>query len=61
MADSPLEKMIMANVVCTICGARPGACDCWTQCKCGWSFRKGTSCRNPECGGDGVLEPMLSK
>lgn len=32
---------------CTVCGAQAGTCDCWTKCSCGWSFRKGTACRNP--------------
>lgn len=34
---------------CTICHAKRGECDCWTSCPCGWNYRKGTPCRNPEC------------
>lgn len=32
---------------CTVCAAQAGACDCWTKCGCGWSFRKGGACNNP--------------
>lgn len=42
-----------ANMRCTICETSTKVgCDCWTECSCGWSFQKGTSCNNPECGGD---------
>lgn len=34
---------------CTICKAQMGKCDCWIECSCGWSYEKGTSCRNPKC------------
>lgn len=44
-----------ADMRCTICNARAGACDCWTKCKCGWSHEKDAKCRNPKCGGDGCL------
>jgi hypothetical protein len=39
------------NLRCTVCGAKYGACDCWTKCGqpgCKWYYRKGTACRNPE-------------
>jgi len=45
---SPLDKMIEAAVVCTKCGAKPGQCDCWEKCSCGWFAEKGKPCRNPE-------------
>lgn len=53
-----LDRMILSAVRCTICGAPYGQCDCWTKHHCGWSFRKGTSCRNPACGGSGELEAV---
>lgn len=34
---------------CFLCGAPMGGCDCWTPCKCGWTYEKGTECRNPKC------------
>lgn len=34
---------------CTICNSKAGGCDCWTKCGCGWSYEKGTECRNPDC------------
>lgn len=49
--EGPLGRMIAATVRCVICGARLGGCDCWTKCDCGWSFRKGGSCRNSIHGG----------
>lgn len=33
---------------CTLC-EKAGGCDCWTKCPCGWTFEKGTKCRNPKC------------
>ncbi|KMS64150.1 hypothetical protein [Sphingobium baderi] len=33
---------------CTICGSQAGTWDCWAKCRCGWSFEKGTACRNPK-------------
>lgn len=36
-----------AAMKCVKCSAAMGACDCWTKCPCGWSFEKGTKCRNP--------------
>lgn len=30
---------------CTLCGSP--TCDCWTRCRCGWSFEKGAACKNP--------------
>lgn len=54
MTASPIDRMIMGVVKCTICGAGYGKCDCWQKCpKYGWSFEKGKACRNPEHGGDG--------
>jgi hypothetical protein len=53
--SSPLDKLILDSVKCTICGAGYGKCDCWVRCtKCGWSFENGTKCRH--CAGDGGLE-----
>lgn len=40
--------MVMVNMRCSVCGEPAGSCDCWTQCSCGWYFRKGTKCMNPE-------------
>lgn len=49
---SPIDVMIdNADLRCTVCNAPRGGCDCWTPCDCGWSFRKGTKCRNPTHGG----------
>lgn len=33
MSDSPIDKLILASVRCTRCGARYGECDCWTDKK----------------------------
>lgn len=41
---APIETMVDAVVRCTMCGALPGACDCWTQCHCGSVFLKGEKC-----------------
>lgn len=32
---------------CTVCGSQAGTCDCWSKCRCGWSFRKAEACRSP--------------
>jgi hypothetical protein len=42
------EEIIFGNadLRCTICNAKIGACDCWVKCECGWSYEKGTKCRN---------------
>ena len=46
----PINRMVESTVRCTICGAAYGKCDCWIRCAfCGWSFEKGTKCRNPQC------------
>jgi hypothetical protein len=59
---SPFDRMIMASVKCTICGAGYGKCDCWKKCpRCGWSFQKGKKCRSPQCGGDGNLDVVAEK
>lgn len=60
---SPIARMIdAADLRCTVCGARRGGCDCWTQCQCGWSFRKEGKCRNPKHGGGaGTLEIVASR
>ena len=49
--SSPIEKLIdRSGMCCTICNARMGQCDCWIKCQhCHWSYRKGETCRNPEC------------
>ena len=45
----PIDMLIdRAGLGCTICGKPFGTCDCWTSCECGWSFEKGTKCRNPK-------------
>ena len=44
---SPIEQMIYSVAKCTVCGAAMGRCDCWTKCKCGWLYEKGTQCSNP--------------
>lgn len=44
---------------CTLCDAPMGKCDCWTKCSCGWSFEKGTACRNPNCPESVPLPPAL--
>jgi hypothetical protein len=46
--DALIDK---ADLRCTRCNAAMGGCDCWTKCDCGWSFEKGTACRNPMHGG----------
>ena len=46
-SSSPVDRMIDAAVKCTKCGAGYGRCDCWTQCRCGWSYERGGQCRNP--------------
>lgn len=40
-----------AKWICCLCGADRGlGCDCWTECDCGWSFKKGNgACNNPGC------------
>ena len=40
--------MVMTNVRCSVCRKAWGTCDCWTHCSCGWYFRKGRQCNNPE-------------
>jgi len=47
---APIDTMIdRADMRCTICDARMGQCDCWVKCQCGWSYEKGTKCRNTKC------------
>ncbi len=54
MSPSPIDVLFAPeNMKCTLCGVNMKiGCDCWTKCSCGWSFEKGTKCRNPKCGGD---------
>lgn len=52
MSDSPIGDMIMNAVNCTKCGAKYGACNCWTKCSCGWSYAQEETCGNPIHGGD---------
>lgn len=48
MARTPIVTMIdRAGLRCTVCDTPQGGCDCWSECSCGWSFRKGQTCRNP--------------
>lgn len=48
MAKSPIEALFdKTKMKCTICGK--AKCDCWVECKCGWSFEKNTKCNNPDC------------
>jgi ribosomal protein L37AE/L43A len=45
---TPVERLFdSAKFTCTACGAARGKCDCWTPCACGWSYAKGTACKNP--------------
>ena len=48
---TPIERMIdMADLRCTKCNAKAGACDCWSKCPidgCRWFIEKGHKCRNP--------------
>jgi len=46
-SSEPVNRMIDAVVKCTKCGAGYGQCECWTQCRCGWSYERGGQCRNP--------------
>ena len=49
---SPMDILFdKADMKCTLCEKPIGTCDYWTQCDCGWSFEKGTQCRNPDCTG----------
>jgi len=43
----PNPKTASPTMRCTVCNAAMGQCDCWTDCRCGWSYRKGGECRNP--------------
>ena len=48
MSLSPLERMIdKACMTCTKCGAKAGTCDCWTECRCGWTYERGGECPGP--------------
>ena len=61
---TPLEKMINATVVCTVCSAPMGKCDCWTKCTtpgCTWSYRKGEFCQNCNAGANKPPEMKKSK
>ena len=41
---STIGRAIAAVATCTICGQ--AKCDCWTECLCGWTKRRGTpACR----------------
>lgn len=46
---------------CTICGSAAGTCDCWTKCPCGWSFEKGTACRNPKHNPASYIAAIISR
>ena len=47
---TPMDMMFLkAKMKCTICDAKAGTCNCWLDCACGWKYRNGESCRNPEC------------
>ena len=35
-----------AGMRCTKCDALAGTCDCWVECRCGWSYAKGGKCPN---------------
>lgn len=52
MMPSPIHRMIDAVCHCVKCGAAMGACDCVTECGCGWFYDKGGHCRNPNCSQD---------
>jgi hypothetical protein len=46
---TPIVRMIdTADLRCTLCNAKAGTCNCWGQCTCGWSHRKGKCCGNPK-------------
>lgn len=45
--SSPINQLIDSVMKCGKCGAPMGKCDCWTKCKCGWSYEKGGKCNNP--------------
>lgn len=38
-----------SGMLCTLCNAPMGKCECWTKCSCGWTYERGTECRNPDC------------
>ena len=43
----PIESLIDSVVRCTKCGAKPGTCNCWTQCeRCSWWYETGGECRH---------------
>jgi hypothetical protein len=45
---TPIERMLdQMAMICTICRAPKGMCNCWTECTCGWFYEKGGTCRNP--------------
>ncbi len=50
MPATPVETLIdRSGLRCTVCGSpRSVGCGCWTKCRCGWSFRTGSACRNPD-------------
>ena len=49
MSETPIEMLFdRAAMRCTICNKPSGTCNCWITCSCGWSFRRGKRCQNPE-------------
>ena len=37
-----------ADLRCVVCNTpRRDGCGCHTKCRCGWTYRKGETCRNP--------------
>jgi hypothetical protein len=59
--SAPIDRLFdQAKMVCTVCGAGQGKCDCWTECACGWSYRKGESCRNVDCTHSGPRPPVVT-
>jgi hypothetical protein len=45
---NPIERMIDATPMrCTLCTQPKGTCQCWEDCSCGHSTRRGSPCANP--------------
>lgn len=50
MSEAPIYRAINMTVRCTKCGAVGiNSCDCWEECKCGWTKERGGKCSNPQC------------
>lgn len=47
MSLSAIERLIDASVRCHKCHQGINDCECYEKCSCGWSFDKGSRCRNP--------------